>query len=130
MKIYKEHLVFAAGILVSLAIGSWLGGHLDEGGKATVDGKRPIPILIGNQTIDSQRQKLIPESPKTSTPPDLPKTPKGVPDTQNEQDPQKPLTVPKQTKQDKQGKQTKQVDNKQKESNNEQQQEETSTRPR
>lgn len=127
MKIYKEHLVFAAGILVSLAIGSWLGGHLDEGGKATVDGKRPIPILIGNQTIDSQRQKLIPESPKTSTPPDLPKTPKGVPDTQNgETDPQKPLTVPKQAKQDKQ---TKQVDSKQKESNNEQQ-EETSTRPR
>lgn len=120
MKIYKEHLVFAAGILVSLAIGSWLGNHLDEGGKATVDGKRPIPILIGNQTIDSQRQKLIPESPKQAPAPDLPKTPKGVPDTQNgETDPQKPLTMPKQAKQDKQGKQAKQVDSKQKDGSNE-----------
>lgn len=110
MKIYKEHLAFVAGILVSLAIGVWLRGNLDEGGKATVDGKRPIPILIGNQTIDSQRKRLIPDSPKTSTPPDLSKIDKGVTNPQDkETGSQKSLPLPKETKQNVKTKQDKQA---------------------
>lgn len=61
MQLYKETVFIAVGTIVAIAAGIFLTQQPKKQTQATVDGKTPLPVLVGKETLEQKRAELLTE---------------------------------------------------------------------
>lgn len=61
MQLYKETVFIAVGTIVAIAAGIFLTQQPKKQTQATVDGKTPLPVLVGKETLKQKRAELLTE---------------------------------------------------------------------
>lgn len=61
MQLYKETVFIAVGTIVAVAAGIFLTQQPKKQTQATVDGKTPLPVLVGKETLKQKRAELLTE---------------------------------------------------------------------
>ena len=60
MKLYREPVILTASFVIAIATIIYASLTIPrQTHEKTVDGKTPIPVLIGRQTIESKKQELL-----------------------------------------------------------------------